>query len=116
MRGLGFKIEAGRSDPHLRAIRERRLVYDQDGDPFEALDVQGVVKHFAPDARKVVRSGDSRRFCLFGIEDPVTVSTLRVIARNAFTVLAFRRCFQSGRAGDISGRSRSNECGGSASR
>jgi hypothetical protein len=27
MRGLGFKIKAGRSDPHLRAIRERRLVY-----------------------------------------------------------------------------------------
>jgi hypothetical protein len=26
MRGLGFKIEAERSDPHLRAIRERRLV------------------------------------------------------------------------------------------
>jgi hypothetical protein len=26
MRGLGFKIEAGRSDPHLRAIWERRLV------------------------------------------------------------------------------------------
>jgi hypothetical protein len=25
-RGLGFKIEAGRSDRHLRAIRERRLV------------------------------------------------------------------------------------------
>jgi hypothetical protein len=26
MRGLGFKIEAARSDPRLRAIRERRLV------------------------------------------------------------------------------------------
>jgi hypothetical protein len=26
MRGLGFKVEAGRSDQHLRAIRERRLV------------------------------------------------------------------------------------------
>jgi hypothetical protein len=26
MRGLGFKIEAAGSDPHLRAIRERLLV------------------------------------------------------------------------------------------
>jgi hypothetical protein len=26
VRGLGFKTEAGRSDPRLRAIRERRLV------------------------------------------------------------------------------------------
>jgi hypothetical protein len=26
MRRLGFEIEAARSDPHLRAIRERRLV------------------------------------------------------------------------------------------
>jgi hypothetical protein len=50
MRGLGFKIEAGRSDPHLRAIREGGWSSDQDGDPFDATDVQGVVKLFAPDA------------------------------------------------------------------
>jgi len=30
MRGLDFKIEAARSDPHLRAIRERGWFSDQD--------------------------------------------------------------------------------------
>jgi hypothetical protein len=42
MRGLGFKIEVGPGNGGPSS--------DQDGDPFEASDVQGVAKRFALNA------------------------------------------------------------------
>jgi hypothetical protein len=53
MRGLGFKIEAGRSDRTCAQSGNGGWSSVQDDDPFEAPDVQGVVERFAPDARKV---------------------------------------------------------------